>query len=121
LHPEGVWVINQDVVRAMVSRGGRPDLAGRALSLVAAPTLFIGGGNDDRLIALNERPMTEVKAIKKMAIVSGATQLFEEPGVLESFADLASYWFLKYLKKNKCSRISIRFRGVSSPPKHRMP
>jgi len=89
---------HQDVVRAVVSRGGRPDLAGRALWLVKAPTLFIVGGADHQVITLNEQAMAQVQAVKKMSIVPGATHLFEEPGTLELAADLASYWFLQYLQ-----------------------
>jgi len=90
---------HQGNVKAIVSRGGRPDLAGRSLSLVKAPTLFIVGGADREVIELNELAMEKVNAIKKMTIVPGATHLFEEPGTLEAVADLAAYWFLQYLKK----------------------
>ncbi|PKN17424.1 MAG: hydrolase [Deltaproteobacteria bacterium HGW-Deltaproteobacteria-6] len=90
---------HQDVVKAIVSRGGRPDLAGRGLSVVSAPTLFIVGGEDYEVITLNEQAMTQVKAIKKMTIVPGATHLFGEPGALEAVADLASFWFKKYLSR----------------------
>ncbi len=89
---------HQDIVRAVVSRGGRPDLAGRALSIVKAPTLFIVGGNDYQVITLNEEAMERVKAVKEMTIVPGATHLFEEPGTLEMVADLATSWFAKYLQ-----------------------
>lgn len=89
---------HQDIVKAVVSRGGRPDLAGRALSIVKAPTLFIVGGNDYQVITLNEEAMERVRAVKKMTIVPGATHLFEEPGTLEAVADLAAYWFTQYLK-----------------------
>lgn len=84
-------------VQAIVSRGGRPDLAGSALGLVRAPTLFIVGGEDDQVIMLNKKAMIYVKATKKLVIVPGATHLFEEPGALESVADLATHWFLQYL------------------------
>lgn len=89
---------HQDVVKAVVSRGGRPDLAGRALSIVKAPTLFIVGGNDYQVITLNEEAIERVKAVKKMTIVPGATHLFEEPGTLEMVAELAASWFSKYLQ-----------------------
>ena len=89
---------HQDIVKAVVSRGGRPDLAGRALSIVKAPTLFIVGGNDYQVITLNEEAMDRVRAVKKMTIVPGATHLFEEPGTLEMVADLATHWFTQYLK-----------------------
>ncbi|MEE9911730.1 MAG: dienelactone hydrolase family protein [Deltaproteobacteria bacterium] len=89
---------HQSVVKAIVSRGGRPDLAGRALSLVKAPTLFIVGGIDYQVITLNEEAVEKVKTIKKLTIVPGASHLFEEPGALESVADLAAFWFSQYLK-----------------------
>lgn len=88
---------HQDIIKAIVSRGGRPDLAGRALSIVKAPTLFIVGGHDHQVIDLNEQAMERVNAIKKMTIVPGATHLFEEPGTLEAAADLAANWFQQYL------------------------
>jgi dienelactone hydrolase len=88
---------NQDIVKAIVSRGGRPDLAGEALSRVKAPTLFLVGGEDGQVITLNERAIEKVQAVKKMTIIPRATHLFEEPGTLEAVADLASYWFLQYL------------------------
>lgn len=86
-----------DVVRAVVSRGGRPDLAGEALSRVKAPTLLIVGGNDIPVIDLNREAMRQLGAEKKLEIVPGATHLFEEPGALEEVARLAADWFLKYL------------------------
>lgn len=92
---------HQGAVQAIVSRGGRPDLAGRALSLVKAPTLFIVGGEDHQVITLNELAMEKVRAVKKMSIVPGATHLFEEPGTLELVADLASNWYIQYLKVPK--------------------
>ena len=90
---------HHDIVHAIVSRGGRPDLAGSALGLVRAPTLFIVGGEDHQVIMLNKQAMENVKATKKLAIVPGATHLFEEPGTLETVASLASHWFLQYLGK----------------------
>ncbi len=86
-----------DSVHAIVSRGGRPDLAQRALGLVRVPTLLIVGGNDDEVIILNQQAMEKMKSTKKIVIVPGATHLFEEPGTLESVAELASSWFLQYL------------------------
>jgi putative phosphoribosyl transferase len=81
-------------VRAVVSRGGRPDLAGRALGRVVAPTLLIVGGLDDMVIDLNRDAMTEMTAAAvTMEIVPGASHLFEEPGTLESVARLATAWF----------------------------
>src|SRR5216110_961688 len=81
-------------VGAVVSRGGRPDLAGDALPKVKAPTLFIVGGNDDIVIELNEMARDQMRCEVKLEIVPGATHLFEEPGTLERVADLASDWFL---------------------------
>ena len=84
--------IPQDV-GAVVSRGGRPDLAGEALPKVQAPTLLIVGGNDDIVIELNEQARDQMRCEAKLEIVPGATHLFEEPGALERVAQLASDWF----------------------------
>ena len=84
--------IPQDVA-AVVSRGGRPDLAGVALPKVQAPTLLIVGGNDDIVIELNEMARDQMRCEVKLEIVAGATHLFEEPGALEKVAKLASDWF----------------------------
>ena len=81
-------------VGAVVSRGGRPDLAGEALPKVQAPTLLIVGGNDDVVIELNETALDQMRCEVKLEIVPGATHLFEEPGALEQVAKLASDWFL---------------------------
>ena len=81
-------------IRAVVSRGGRPDLAGDALPRVQAPTLLIVGGNDDIVIELNEMARDQMRCEVKLEIVPGATHLFEEPGTLEQVARLASDWFL---------------------------
>jgi dienelactone hydrolase len=80
-------------VGAVVSRGGRPDLAGEALPKVQAPTLLIVGGNDDIVIELNEQARDQMRCEVKLEIVPGATHLFEEPGALERVAQLASDWF----------------------------
>jgi dienelactone hydrolase len=80
-------------VSAVVSRGGRPDLAGEALPKVQAPTLLIVGGNDDIVIELNEQARDQMRCEVKLEIVPGATHLFEEPGALERVAQLASDWF----------------------------
>ena len=81
-------------VAAVVSRGGRPDLAGDALPKVKAPTLLILGGEDHVVIELNEQARAKMKCQCKIDIVPGATHLFEEPGALEKVAKLASDWFL---------------------------
>ena len=83
-----------DEVGPVVSRGGRPDLAGDALPKVKAPTLLIVGGEDHVVIELNEQARAQMKCECKIEIVPGATHLFEEPGALEHVAKLASDWFL---------------------------
>jgi putative phosphoribosyl transferase len=80
-------------IGAVVSRGGRPDLAGDALPKVQTPTLLIVGGNDDVVIELNEQARDRMRCEVKLEIVPGATHLFEEPGALEHVAQLASDWF----------------------------
>jgi len=85
------------LVGAVVSRGGRPDLAGRALDLVRAPTLLIVGGLDYEVIRLNEDALSRLRCDKELQIVEGATHLFEEPGTLEQVAHLARDWFLVHL------------------------
>lgn len=88
------------VVRAVVSRGGRPDLAGTALTKVTAPTLLIVGGDDDLVIDLNEEAREKMQSAHvEMRIVPGATHLFEEPGALEQVERLAADWFLRYLTR----------------------
>ena len=86
-----------DAVGAVVSRGGRPDLAGEALPLVRAPTLLIVGGNDVPVIAMNENAVARMRAEVRLEIIPGATHLFEEPGALEEVARLASDWFVRHL------------------------
>ncbi len=86
-----------DLVQAVVSRGGRPDLAGPALPRVKAPTLLIVGGRDAPVIELNEQAMAQMRAPVELVIVPGASHLFEEPGTLEEVANLARDWFLRYL------------------------
>jgi dienelactone hydrolase len=84
-------------VRAVVSRGGRPDLANGALANVRAPTLLIVGGDDEPVIEMNRDAMRQMKAIVELQIVPGATHLFEEPGTLERVMELASGWFRRHL------------------------
>ena len=93
-----------EMVDAVVSRGGRPDLAGRALQHVEAPTLLIVGGNDDVVVDLNEQALVQMQAgaITKLIVVPGASHLFEEPGTLEDAARLARDWFQTHL-----SRVSV--------------
>ena len=84
-------------VGAIVSRGGRPDLAGPALPRVAAPTLLIVGGNDFPVIDMNWDALEQMRTEKRLEIVPGATHLFEEPGALEQVARLAAGWFVGHL------------------------
>lgn len=83
-------------IKALVSRGGRPDLAEGALSRVKAPTLLIVGGNDATVIEFNKKAATQLKAPHQLELVPYATHLFEEPGALAKVAQLAQKWFLKY-------------------------
>ena len=87
-----------ELVRAVVSRGGRPDLAGPSLAAVEAPTLLIVGGADTVVIDLNRRAMAHMQCEKELQIIPGATHLFEEPGALKKVAELARDWFLKKLR-----------------------
>lgn len=86
----------QDAVSAIVSRGGRIDLAGEALSRVKAPTLLIVGGDDTPVLQLNQKALVQLQMKKQLAVITGATHLFEEPGALEQVAQLASRWFNHY-------------------------
>ena len=89
-------------VGAVVSRGGRPDLAGSAaLAAVTAPTLLIVGGQDPEVLALNEQALARLQCDKRLAIVPGATHLFEEPGTLEQAATLAAAWFSRHLLRTE--------------------
>ena len=93
-----VAAARQPGVRAVVSRGGRPDLAGDALEVVAAPTLLIVGGLDDTVLDLNRAAMRRLHCQKELVIVPGATHLFEEPGTLGEVARLAGGWFAAHLR-----------------------
>jgi len=84
-------------VRAVVSRGGRPDLAGRRLRAVRAPTLLIVGGHDAEVLALNAAALRELECDKRLEVVPEATHLFEEPGALDEVARLAAEWFARHL------------------------
>lgn len=86
-----------EIVGAVVSRGGRPDLAGDALHRVKAPTLLIVGGLDGPVITMNKDAYAQLRCVKELTIVPGATHLFEEPGKLEEVASLAAKWFVKHL------------------------
>lgn len=84
-------------IAAVVSRGGRPDLAGQALSLLRAPTLLIVGGNDTDVLALNKAAFSRLTTVKRLEIVAGAGHLFEEAGALAQVCDLAGEWFREHL------------------------
>jgi putative phosphoribosyl transferase len=84
-------------VAAVVSRGGRPDLAGPALAQVRAPTLLIVGSEDPEVLELNRQALEKIPGQKALVVIPGATHLFEEPGTLEQVADLARRWFLRWL------------------------
>ena len=85
-------------VKAVVSRGGRPDMAGVALARVGAPTLLIVGSHDEEVLALNRLALEHLVGEKQLVVVPGATHLFEEPGTLEEAARLAAEWFARHLR-----------------------
>jgi dienelactone hydrolase len=95
-------------ISAVVSRGGRPDLASAALPRVRCPTLLIVGGNDVPVIAMNRSAMAQMTAPVELEIVPGATHLFEQPGTLERVAELAAGWFTRYIS-------GPEIRGGSQP------
>jgi putative phosphoribosyl transferase len=100
-------------VAAVVSRGGRPDLAGDALARVRAPTLLIVGGSDEPVIALNREAYAKIQAEKDLVIVPGASHLFEESGALEQVARLATQWFRRHIAGDGQS--SGRAEGPTGP------
>ncbi|MBX9786230.1 MAG: dienelactone hydrolase family protein [Alphaproteobacteria bacterium] len=87
------------LIRAIVSRGGRPDLAHSHLPKVKAPTLLLVGGFDGVVTELNEKVLSQLRCPKELVIIKGATHLFEEVGTLEEMAEIARDWFLKYFSK----------------------
>jgi len=89
--------VRPEAVKAVVSRGGRPDLAASSLSQVRAPTLLIVGGRDDTVLAWNEEARDMLNCTRMLKVVPGATHLFEEPGTLEEVARLSADWFSQYL------------------------
>ncbi len=91
--------LRPDAIGAVVSRGGRPDLAGSALSSVRAPTLLIVGGDDLAVIEMNREALRALRVETQLEIVPGATHLFEEPGTLEQVARLARAWFKSHLAR----------------------
>ena len=90
-----------ELVHSVVSRGGRPDLAGESLKTVKAPTLLIVGGYDDAVLVLNEQAKKEMTGEVSVKVVPRATHLFEEPGALAQVADIAAAWFWTTLKKEQ--------------------
>jgi putative phosphoribosyl transferase len=101
-------------VAAVVSRGGRPDLAGPALPRVQAPTLLIAGGHDEPVIELNQKAQAQLRNYNRMEIVPRATHLFEEPGALERVAELALAWFRRYFAEP----VGARDEGPHGTPGH---
>ncbi|XXU02996.1 dienelactone hydrolase family protein [Sorangium sp. So ce834] len=101
-----------DLADAVVSRGGRPALAGAYLEQVRAPTLLLVGGEDIEVLALNRQALEHLHGPRQLAIVEGATHLFEEPGTLEEVARAASAWFVRYLRPGS----SRRPRSCARPP-----
>jgi dienelactone hydrolase len=95
-----------EVVGAIVSRGGRPDLAGPSLARVHAPTLLIVGGRDRDVLRLNREAMERLTCAKALAIVPGATHLFGEPGALEQVASTAASWFVRHLARSRANAIA---------------
>jgi len=88
------------VIKAVVSRGGRPDLAIPYLDKVVSPTLLIVGERDGQVLQLNKQALAHLATEKELSVVPGATHLFEEPGTLEQAATLAKNWFIRYLSHN---------------------
>jgi putative phosphoribosyl transferase len=100
-----VAAAERDRVGAVVSRGGRPDLAGPALARVRAPTLLIVGGRDEPVIGMNREAAGQMPGEVGFEIVPGATHLFEEPGALERVAALAADWFTRHLTRHEAARM----------------
>jgi dienelactone hydrolase len=100
--------VRPSVVAAIVSRGGRPDLAGSALGRVRAPTLLIVGGHDAPVIGMNRDALRELRCEKQLEIVPGATHLFEEPGTLEAAARLARDWFVSHFDRKQPTSAASR-------------
>lgn len=97
----GAAAILGEKVKAVVSRGGRPDMAIPVLANVTAPVLLLVGGNDVQVIELNQQAYDRMPGVKEMKLIPGATHLFEEPGTLEQVSELAADWFRKYLKSEE--------------------
>jgi pimeloyl-ACP methyl ester carboxylesterase len=104
-------------ISAVVSRGGRPDLAGLALPHVIAPTLLLVGSHDEQVLELNRQAGGRMRAVTRLEIVSGATHLFEEPGTLEHVADRAADWFTQYFNEDRGADVPHRgSHDASSQP-----
>ena len=103
-----------DSIRAVVSRGGRPDLAESHLPRVGVPTLLIVGGEDSTVLELNRQAHEKLTTTKELAIVAGATHLFEEPGTLEQVAQLATRWFKRCLSPPDAASYSLRKAAIRS-------
>ena len=88
-------------VAAVVSRGGRPDLAAEALPLVTTPTLLLVGSADEVVVGLNEQAFAQLQCEKEMKLIPGATHLFEEPGALDQVAELAAQWFMDHMREHR--------------------
>lgn len=102
-------------IGAVVSRGGRPDLAAAALGRVVSPTLLIVGGRDPEVLELNRLAYRRLAGVKQLEVIPGATHLFEEPGALEEVADLAASWFAMYMPR----REELHPVAAASPPRER--
>lgn len=102
--------IAPDQVSAVVSRGGRPDLAGDALPLVKAPTLLLVGSRDEQVLELNRLAMRQMQCVVELSIVAGASHLFEEPGTLDEVVERAIHWFTVHLCKTSGFQIKVPFR-----------
>jgi putative phosphoribosyl transferase len=103
-------------VRAVISRGGRPDLAGDALPRVEAPTLLIVGGRDELVIDLNEEARRRLRVQAQTTVIPGATHLFEEPGALQKVAQLALEWCRLYLGSRVGAEPGVRHHGTRARP-----
>jgi putative phosphoribosyl transferase len=97
-----------DEVGAVVSRGGRPDLAGESLMRVTSPTLLLVGGRDEPVVEFNKRAYDQLRCTKELKIISGATHFFEEPGALNQVARLAADWFKKHFRADELARWRLR-------------
>ena len=99
------------LVQAVVSRGGRPDLASEALQRVTSPTLLIVGGRDEAVLRLNRQACERLCGVKQLVVVPGATHLFEEPGTLDEAAAFAAGWFRQYLARRQPDQVPAATRG----------